>query len=105
MSRAERKHLEIEDTKRTVYLRDRGVCHAPHSDGGICGRPGNQCGHILPQDDIHIARYGEELIHCAENMVLCCSLACNKKVEINRRGRPLEADAFAELLRKIMEEN
>lgn len=97
MSRAERKHLEIEDTKRAVYLRDRGLCQACRKQIG----PAGHCGHVIPQSQID--RFGEGIIHHPLNMKWVCSLRCNHAVEISYKGHPIAAEEHAARVREIME--
>ena len=97
MSRSERRSWEIEETKRVVLMRYGGRCK-------LCDRRATQCGHILPQDTLHVARYGADVIHHPENMEPVCGLKHNAAVQINYRSRPLEADRWAEHIRQLIQE-
>ena len=94
MSRAERRHWDIEETKRDVLARD-GCCV-------ICGKRAIQLGHVIAQTDMNIARYGEEVIHHPLNMRATCGLKCNKKVEISTKARPLLAAEHVERVREAI---
>lgn len=99
MSSAERKRLEIEETKMAVYERDTGTCQA-------CGKqigPAGHCGHVIPQSQIH--RFGDEVIHHPANMKWVCSLRCNHAVEISYKGHPLAAAAQAQEVREAIRRN
>lgn len=97
MSRAERRHDEIEQTKRRVMSMHGSACV-------VCGNPATQCGHVLPQDVLHLAKYGAAVIHHPANMRPVCSLRCNAKVQVNCRAQPIMADQWAERVREIIEE-
>ncbi|MFW5955173.1 MAG: hypothetical protein ACOCSK_00345 [Rhodothermales bacterium] len=88
MSKAERRSWEIDETRRMVLARYGGKCK-------LCDRPATQCGHVLPQDKLHLARYGERIIHHPTNLEPVCGLAHNAAVQINYRSRPIEADEWA----------
>lgn len=90
-----RKNWEIYETQVKVFVRDDWKCV-------VCGRPGNQCAHILPQDKLHIAKYGTEIIHHPENLLTTCSLKCNSKVEINGRSQPLRAEKHAQKIKALL---
>ena len=99
MSKAERRSAQIEETKRKVLGRYGGTC-------ALCDKPATQCAHILPQDKLHLARYGGEVIHHPHNMEPVCGLTHNAAVQINLRSRPLDADAHAwEIIRRMEDEN
>lgn len=99
MSKAERQHFQIEETKRKC-------CSVYGSDCFIegCGVLANQLGHVLPQDQVHIRRYGEDLIHHWSNQRPTCGTEHNRQVQINYRSRPRAAEAHAGRVRRIMEE-
>ena len=97
MSKAERRSAQIEETKRKVLGRYGGRCV-------LCEKPATQCGHILPQDKLHLARYGAEVIHHPHNMEPVCGLTHNAAVQISLRSRPLEADAHAWAIIERIEE-
>lgn len=99
MSKAERRHWDIEETKRKCCAVYGSQCYI---DG--CTRQANQLGHVLPQDKVHLARYGEELIHHWSNQRPTCSTEHNRQVQINYRGHPIAAEAHAAEVRAIMEE-
>ena len=100
VSRAERKHLEIEDTKRRCCAVYGSMCFIKE-----CDLQATQLGHVLPQDTVHIQRYGEDLIHHWSNQRPTCGTEHNRQVQINYRGHPIAADEHAARVRKIMEEN
>lgn len=95
MSRAERRSDQIRETKIAVLSRYGGHCY-------LCEKQATQCGHILPQDTVHLARYGADVIHHPMNMEPVCGLAHNAAVQINYRSRPREADAHAAMIRETM---
>ena len=55
---------------------------------------------VLAQDDIHIRRYGEEVIHHRLNGRLTCGLKCNAKVQVTHSGHPVMADMIADRIRQ-----
>lgn len=69
---------------------------------GVCGRPANQGAHVLPQDVLHLARYGGEVVHHPLNIKPTCSLGCNQKLEIDCRTQPLLADRWAAVIRQVI---
>ena len=91
-----RRSSEIDATREKVFIRDHWRCQ-------VCGGGATQCAHILPQDKLHLARFGVEVIHHPENMRAVCGLRCNARVQINYRSRPVEADAHAARVRKAIE--
>ena len=93
MSKRERTTAEIRETVEAVTDRDGWACY-------VCGeKPGNQLAHRLPQDVLHLARFGAAVIHHPLNLRWVCSLACNAKVQVNARSRPVEAAELAEEIR------
>ena len=95
MSRAERRSWEIGETKRIVLSRYGGRCK-------LCEKRATQCGHVLPQDKLHLARFGEEVIHHPANMEPVCGLAHNAAVQINCRSHPMFAEKHAQRVREII---
>ena len=68
-----------QENRLEIFVRDKFKCH--------CGNPITrygtpQLGHIIPQKKMYIAKYGKEIIHHPLNMVSCCSLGCNAKVDL-----------------------
>ena len=100
MSRSERLTWTVRETKLAVRARDGGQCF-------VCEvKPGWQLSHILPQDDLHIGKYGAAVIHHPLNQRLTCGIKCNRKVQINCRSRPVLADEHAErIIEAILREN
>ncbi len=97
MSRAERLHDKIEETKRAVFVRDRGMCQV----AGCVDRM-TQCAHVLPNDELHLELYGDEVINHPANMKGACGLKHNAKLQINHRGHPLAANQWAEVVRSVI---
>ena len=99
MSKAERLSDKIERTKLAVMIRDGWACQFED-----CGVFANQCAHILPNDSVHLKRFGDRIINHPANMKAVCGLKHNAAVQVNYRGSPLAAEAHAEEVRRIMEE-
>ena len=99
MSSTERRHFQIEETKRRCCAVYGSGCYI---DG--CGLIATQLGHILPQDDNHIKRYGKALIHHWSNQRPVCGLEHNRQVQINYRGHPMAAEEQAKKIRAMIEE-
>jgi hypothetical protein len=86
-----------------VFERDGWQCVGRLSDGSRCCRQATQLAHILPQDKLHIALYGEGLIHHPLNLSGTCP-DHNAQVQINFRARPVEANEHARKIRQAIEE-
>ena len=65
----------------------------------LCNERATQCAHVLPQDKVHLARYGAAVIHHPANMEPVCGLRHNALVQINYRARPIDADVQAAYVR------
>ena len=68
-----------------------------------CGGPANQGAHVLPQDTIHLRRYGPEIIHHELNIKPTCGLVHNHMVEINYKSWPLLADRWAAVIQQVID--
>jgi len=94
MSKTEQKYVEVWETKLIVFERDGWQCCYMDEDGERCMKQATQAAHILPQDVLHLARYGPTVIHHVDNMRGTCPKH-NASVQINYRAKPIEADAHA----------
>ena len=103
MSKAERKTDKITDAKMAVFERDGWQCVYVDSVGRRCEKQATQAAHVLPQDVLHLSRYGPAVIHHVENMRGTCPKH-NAAVQINYRSRPRDADEQARRVREIIEE-
>jgi hypothetical protein len=101
MSKSERLSDKIRETKLRVFERDGWRCVVTIK-GARCPAPARQAAHILPNDDVHLARYGDEIINHPANMRATCGLRHNAMVQINYRNRPADADEQAERVRQII---
>ena len=99
MSRSERLSFEVEETKRKCCEEYGSGCFIDD-----CDLLATQLGHVLPQDDLHIARFGERIIHHWSNQRPTCGLEHNRQVQINYRGHPIAAEEQAEKIRAIIGE-
>lgn len=99
MSATERKSNRIQELKAEKLL-------AQHY---LCGRrgcrerigPEAQLAHLIPQRKWCIGRWGLEVIHHPDNMVLVCGLDCNAAVQLDPVSR--EAEDLAARIRKKIE--
>lgn len=103
MSKAERRTDEIDETRMQVFEREGWRCFYVGGDGNRCPKRATQAAHILPQDVLHIARYGSTIIHHPLNMRGSCPTH-NAKAQINYRAEPVKADEHAAMIRAAMEE-
>jgi len=72
----ERKAFEINEMKKKI-IAERRVCE-------VCGKPGTQLAHRIPQTKYNLQYYGGEIIHHEKNLALVCSLECNSQVNISQ---------------------
>ena len=98
----DRDRLALTETKERLGEEQGWLCY-------VCEKPIklDTChfAHILPQDKVHMRRYGKDVIHHRLNGRLTCGLKCNAKVQINYVGHPVAADEQAErILQAIYEE-
>ena len=100
MSTSEKKSNKIQKIKAAKLLEQHYLCGRP----GCRERIGldSQLAHRIPQRKWCISRWGLEVIHHPDNMVLVCSLACNAAVQLNPIS--LEAKALAAEIRKKITE-
>jgi 5-methylcytosine-specific restriction endonuclease McrA len=91
-----RRSSEIDDTRRAVFERDGWRCV-------VCGARATQVAHVLPQDVLHVRRYGKAVIHHPLNLRAVCDLRCNARVQINYRARPLVADQRARTIKEAID--
>jgi hypothetical protein len=103
MSIKELRDDEIWQTRMRVFERDEWRCVGRLSDGSRCCRQATQLAHVLPQDKLHIALYGEEVIHHDDNLRGTCP-DHNAQVQINFRSRPAEANEHANRIRQKLQE-
>lgn len=68
-----------------------------------CHAVATQGGHVLPQDTVHIPRYGEDVIHHPLNIKPTCSLVHNGYVEIDCRTWPALADKWAAVIAAVID--
>lgn len=99
MSRKERITEDILTMKASKLVEQRYRC-------GCCRKPigaGAQLAHRIPQRKWCISRWGLEVVHHRDNMVLVCGLECNAAVQIDPNSK--EAEELAAAIRhKILEE-
>ena len=67
-----------------------------------CNLPANQCAHILPNDGVHLKRFGDEIINHRANMKAACGLKHNAGLQINYRNNPIAAEAQAQDVREAI---
>ena len=95
----DRQRIELTETKERLGEEQAWLCH-------VCGRPmtldSSHFAHVLPQDRVHIRRYGEEVIHHRLNGRLTCGLRCNAKVQVTYSAHPLMADMLANRIREAI---
>ena len=94
MSRAEQRTDQISATREYVFARDQWRCVHRDSQGRRCPEPATQLAHVLPQDRVHLNRYGARIIHHPDNLRSTCP-AHNASVQINYRSQPRLADEHA----------
>lgn len=97
MSVSERLSDKIEATKLAVMERDNWTCVV---EG--CGRSATHLGHILPNDGIHLKRFGDEIVNHPQNMRAVCCLAHNHAVQVTYKGHPVAAEAQAQMVREAI---
>jgi hypothetical protein len=98
-----RKSIQIVETLERSKELWGEHCLGKRKNQRECLRYANQGGHVLPQDTIHIRRYGEDVIHHPLNIKPTCSLACNGTVELDYRTWPILADAWAAVIRLVLD--
>lgn len=103
MSRKELLDQQIWETKMRVFERDGWQCVYRDESGDRCPRQATELAHILPQDVLHLRRYGPSVIHHDDNLRGTCPKH-NASVQINYRARPQEADAHAARIRAKLED-
>lgn len=104
MSKSERRSIKIGDTKEQVFAFCGWRCVFVDEDGNRCPKPATEVAHILPQDVVHLERYGAAVIHHTLNLRGTCPKH-NASVQINARSRPLEADRHAAAIERKIEED
>ena len=75
-----RKSLQIMETREKLWTRSRGLCEH-------CGEPidymGFEMAHVIPQRKHWLKKYGEQVIHHADNLRATHATArCNNGVSI-----------------------
>ena len=103
MSKTERRDTTIWETRMRVFERDGWRCIYVNERGARCQKRATQLAHVLPQDVVHLARYGPAVIHHYDNLRSTCP-AHNATVQINYRSRPTEADEHAARIRAKLQE-
>ena len=86
-----RKSLQIMETRDALWNRSRGLCE-------YCGQPidymGFEMAHVIPQRKHWLKKYGEAVIHHAENMRATHATArCNNGVSIGNNAYLVEQHA------------
>jgi len=71
-----REAFNFEEAKRRI-MAERRVCE-------VCGKPGVQLAHRIPQTVTNLENYGRLVIHHELNLALVCSFECNSKVNIGQ---------------------
>jgi hypothetical protein len=71
-----REAFNFEEAKRRI-MAERRVCE-------VCGNPGVQLAHRIPQSSYNLYAYGRAIIHHELNLALVCGLECNSKVNIGQ---------------------
>jgi hypothetical protein len=71
----ERESFNCDEQKRRI-IAARVCCE-------VCGEPGTQLAHRIPQSKDNLNRYGKAIIHHEKNLALVCGLACNAAVNID----------------------
>lgn len=101
MSKSERKRFMIGETKEKVFERDGWHCQ-------ICGEPVDistaQMAHLIPQTKGNIQRYGEDVIHDADNLLTTCSLQCNAAAQVSNKYQQniIALDIYERIERETM---
>ena len=101
MSKKEIRDAGIWDTKMRVFGRDGWQCVYVDDDGIRCPRQATQLAHVLPQDKLHIARFGLTVIHHPMNLRGTCPQH-NASVQVNYRSQPREAERIASEIEKVV---
>jgi len=101
MSMKERLDDTIYETKMIVFGRQDWQCIHVDEYGHRCPRQATQLAHVLPQDKLHLGKYGSSVIHHHENLRGTCPQH-NATVQINYRSRPREATAHAAEVARII---
>lgn len=99
MSKKERKTDTIQQVKAAKLIEQYHRCGRKG-----CGNPigwDSQLAHLIPQRKWCIGRWGLEVIHHPDNMVLVCGLDCNAAVQLDPVSH--EAEALASKIRKKIE--
>jgi hypothetical protein len=102
MSRKEQLDDKIYETQMEVFARSGWQCVHVDENGERCPRQATQLAHVLPQDTVHLAKYGPAIIHHPDNMRGTCP-AHNASVQINYRSQPLAAIQHANAIRRKLE--
>jgi len=76
----EREAFEMDETKRYIMARDRGMCRVCGKNANIYSTP--QLAHRIPQTKANKRKYGD-ILHHPDNLWLTCCLACNHKAELH----------------------
>ena len=78
------KDAKIFETKMKLFSRDGWVCQ-------VCGKPLSaghpMLGHKIKQNEMYLKKYGKEVVFHDDNMVSCCSLACNAKADLGHKTK------------------
>ena len=71
----ERESFNCDEQKRRI-IAARERCE-------VCGGPGTQLAHRIPQTKDNLKAYGKAIIHHEKNLALVCGLECNAAVNID----------------------
>lgn len=99
MSAAERRSIQIADTKDYVYHRDEGVCR---TCGGMVEYPGVLAHHV-PKSKPNLKMWGEQVIHHPDNLALVCRQPQCNDAQIVQAHTVEGAALLAAIRKQIME--
>ena len=85
-----------------LFEKDNYICQACGRDIRE-GQP--QRAHVLSQGKYARKKFGKEVIDSIWNWRSACSLKCNDKLALNWYTRPVEAEEFANEVRRKEDEN
>jgi len=80
--------------RKKAFERDNYLCV-------VCGKPANQCAHVIPRYIYFLKKYGEKIIDSYHNLKSACSLECNKKIELKIKGGDSELKQYNKIKEAI----
>ena len=91
------KKLAAEEQKYQLYVEQSGLCFA-------CGFPVPytmaEAAHRIPKTKAYLKKYGAEVIHHRENIVITHPGRCNSAVLLDPKTHPVEATKLIESIKK-----